>query len=299
MTERVLPQPVTHLTEFWDGYNGTCQETALAVSTAAARGFVATEQYMVDITHQMAAMGILSSPNGSSTLSAGYKWLTSKKYVVYQWRNYNYYIAQSDWVKALQVNAGIRPIVLMVANGQALVDNVTGARDESGLHYHYIAIVGMLDSKRFICADGDNPEVTRRFQVYTLQTLINAHPCGYIIIDMQRPKAPPVQVRPMLQLSQATKYFTEESNGNWKSIHTGKVLGGAILAAYRSWPAEGTLYGLTAWGLPVSDEIVKQKSPEVIIQHFERCTVAYDPKHALDWPAGASGDVYITHSNVQ
>jgi len=90
---------------------------------------------------------------------------------------------RSDWHKALLDSAGLRPILLQVANGQVLADIETGSRDESSLHYHAIAIVGRQDNG-YICADGDNPQVSERFQIYPYETLANAVPCGLLILDM-------------------------------------------------------------------------------------------------------------------
>ena len=76
---------------------------------------------------------------------------------------------------------------MQVAVGMALVDAETQIRDEAQqLHYHAIAIVGRQDDG-YLVADGDHPQVTERFQVYTYATLQAAQPCGLLVLDMPPP----------------------------------------------------------------------------------------------------------------
>ena len=90
-----------------------------------------------------------------------------------------------DWRDLLAAHTGLRPIVLQVARGEALTDAETGAHDEVGLRYHALAIIGSRDDA-YLAVDGDNPEVTRRFQVYSPATIAAALPCGLLILEMQR-----------------------------------------------------------------------------------------------------------------
>jgi hypothetical protein len=182
----VLPD-AGHISEFADGFTGTCTQTALEVCLACAEHRPPTQDHMVTITKDMIAKGLCSA-NGAATLWA----------VAHEARDLGHTVAiewdyqeplQGDWHKVLMDNAGLRPILLQVAVGMALVDGETGSRDEQQLHYHAIAIVGMQDDG-YIVADGDNPQVPNRFQIYSFDTLQAARPCGLMVLNM--PVAPDV-----------------------------------------------------------------------------------------------------------
>ncbi len=180
----VLPD-AGHISEFADGFNGTCTQTALEVCLACAEHRLPAQDHMVAITREMIAKGLCGA-NGATTL-----WAVAREArdlghtVAIEW-DYQEPL-QGDWHKVLLDNAGRRPILLQVAVGMALVDAETSARDEQQLHYHAIAIVGLQDDG-YIVADGDNPQVQDRFQIYTFDTLQAARPCGLLVLDM--PAAP-------------------------------------------------------------------------------------------------------------
>ena len=188
MTTIILPH-AGHITEFADGFNGTCTQTALEVCIAASTGRAPTTDDMVHITRDMIAKK-LCSPNGAATIAAITQEARDLGSVIQEEWDFG---GMKDWITLLRQNAGVQPILLQVANGQALVDVETGARDEAGLHYHAIAVVGKQDNG-YIVADSDNPQVTDRFQVYPLDTLKASQPCGLLMIGMKvepEPALPP------------------------------------------------------------------------------------------------------------
>lgn len=170
----------SHLTEFAGGYTGTCGETALAVALGCALGQPATDAAMLAITSQMRAAGQAAS-NGASTIAALHDEAVRQGAVI---AAYAPYAEPFDfgWQAYLATYAGQVPIVLEFANAQALTDVVTGARDEAGVHYHFICVVGVAASGEYLCADGDNWQVTTRYQTYTTATLAAAVPCAVLAL---------------------------------------------------------------------------------------------------------------------
>jgi len=176
----ILPN-AAHMTEFVGGLNGDCVETAMAVACGIARGAPANAESILAIVHSMQAEGI-SSANGETTINAAHDWLVQQGYAIVAYVPYAEQFG-GDWLALLRQHAGYHPIVLNVANGQALVDVETGIADEPRLHYHGLAVVGRQEDG-YICADGDNHEVMDRFQIYPASTIEAAQPCGMIVLGM-------------------------------------------------------------------------------------------------------------------
>ncbi len=173
-----------HLSEFVGGYTGICGETALAVALAAANYREATPQDILDITAAMRAAG-LAEANGASTLAGLAAFAKTRSAVVEQ--EYPYQADNFpgvDWANLLLSFAGHAPMVLQLANGQALSDAVTGAHDESGVKYHFIAVLGRTVGGAYLCADGDNPQATTGYETYTEPDLAAAQPCALLILKM-------------------------------------------------------------------------------------------------------------------
>ncbi|MGZ6281693.1 MAG: hypothetical protein ACXWQ5_00100 [Ktedonobacterales bacterium] len=179
----ILPSPVGRISEFFAGFTGTCGETALSVALCAAAGTVVTEQYMVDLTHEMINHS-WASANGASAIGGLANEARLRGFSI---TNYGYSEPFNvDWHAMLIQWAGVKPIVLEFANGQALHDVETGSGENAvNLHYHYICIVGKQDDG-YICADGDNFQVLSRFQIYSYGVLQAAQPCAMIIVEMNR-----------------------------------------------------------------------------------------------------------------
>ncbi len=174
------------LSEFFGGYNGDCGETALAAAIAARQNRRMTFSDIAYITQWLIAHGDASS-NGATTVVALAAFCDAHNVARSFTKTYNGdYWQQSEWHPLLLSNAGIKPILLEVANGQALQDVETGASDEAGVRYHYITVIGkQLDG--YICTDGDNANVpvggaATRYQIYSIGKLAAALPCGAIIL---------------------------------------------------------------------------------------------------------------------
>ncbi len=104
---------------------------------------------------------------------------------------------------------------------------------------------------------------------------------------------PPEEI-PMLDIQEASGYFTEKNEKCWRGIKHGHEFDvhDGILNFYRRFGGDAH-NGLTYLGLPLSAEIpIPNKSPATF-QRFERATVCYDPvPRQIDSPPG-SGDVYL------
>lgn len=160
-------------------YNGTCGECALEVAKAAIKGLKSSQLDMIAITHDMQNHGEASS-NGASTMAgladeAGRQGLTILHVTDYQQP------LQENWHQEFLDNAGINPIIIEIANGQALQDIQTSAKDESGLQYHYIVILNK-QALGYIVNDGDSPEAATTFPVYSYADIASAIPCAIMIL---------------------------------------------------------------------------------------------------------------------
>ncbi len=185
---RVLPS-FARFSEFAGGFNGTCTQAALAICIGAAKGKAATQDDMLWLVHDMLQKK-LCGPNGASTLAAAAaeaRDVLGVAGVAIEWDYADPF--GHDWAATVQRYAGVQPMVLQVLNGQALRDAETGVADESGLHCHAVAIGGR-QGDGFVCADGDHPQVSQRYQVYSLDTLAAARPCGLLMLNLVGPRVP-------------------------------------------------------------------------------------------------------------
>jgi hypothetical protein len=176
-----------------------------------------------------------------------------------------------------------KPVLLGFTNGQAL------AGDEHGLHGHEIVVLHPMTAQGYPCGDGDNPRCRDGELVYyPLSMLEAAAPDSAYVLE----EVPGMT----LQLSDAAvaAYFEGQADGSWKCKQTGHTIAAGMLATYRDIAALGTLAGLTALGLPLSD-IVYQPAGECAVQAFERGILVWDPKRKLDNPPGVVGDYYLAH----
>lgn len=189
----ILPAPVGRLTEFAGGFSGACGPTAATVAAGAAQGFVISEQTMINTTREMQAHG-WASANGASSIYGVDNWLK-----MHGLSTTLYGYAEPfpvDWHSIILAQAGVRPVIVEIANGQALHDVETGSGENAvNLHYHFICIVGK-QADGYIVADGDNFQVLSRFQIYSYAVLAAARPCAMIVVNMARKAAPPVSNLP-------------------------------------------------------------------------------------------------------
>ncbi len=176
-----------------------------------------------------------------------------------------------------------KPVLLGFTNGQAL----TG--DEVGLHGHEIVVLHPFDAGKsgYPCGDGDNPACRQGELVYyPLGMLEAAAPDSAYILE----EVPGMT----LEIGQVAGYFESRADGSWQCKQTGFVLSQGMLEQYRNAPAPGSLAGLTALGLPLSN-ILYQPEGGCAVQVFERGILAWDPSRKLDNPPGVVGDYYLVH----
>ena len=99
----------------------------------------------------------------------------------------------------------------------------------------------------------------------------------------------------IINIEDVSGYFTEnKTNGMWTCRQNGYIIGNAILREYRERGGR-YLCGLTALGLPLSNEI--GIAGIGAYQKFERGILVYDPGFKYDWPAGhdRANAVYAAH----
>jgi hypothetical protein len=276
--------------------NGTCVEAsalmcAMALSPArfqqAPAGFGDYLQQMVN--EWRAEFPADVSPNGASNFVDAADWLRDQG------------LSALDDVLP-SVPDGFAEMQQGIPAGNVYLVGVTNAQalpgDEPGVHNHGLCAFGVDDAGNILCGDPDNWRANvnmpgnpvGEFVTYTRADFSNA-----AISSLTKVWGG------MLDISQVSGFFTALSDTAWSCKQNGFVVQDGLLAAYRSWPAQGTLAGLTALGLPL--ENFKPAGPGRGTQTFERGTLHYDPvdsgtgTRALDNPPGASGPVYIAHVN--
>lgn len=100
-----------------------------------------------------------------------------------------------------------------------------------------------------------------------------------------------------ISIGDVSAFYTEIDPQHWVSKTGNYPVQMGILAAYQSWPSNGSLAGLTALGLPLGGPQYQDqtKYPGVALQVFERGALVYDPNRVYDNPPGAVGPVYLAH----
>lgn len=177
--------------------SGTCTQTAAAVLAAASLGnptnhdgLVALMLSMYDAQRKRETNDPLHSaaPNGASTvLSMAYELRQRVVPVSIEWDYAGDTMpAERDWHAVLRENAGVKPILLQIANAQALRDISTGTAVavNQGVKYHAICVVGKAQ-EGYIVADGNNPRVEQEFACYPMWAIEQALPCGLIMADVK------------------------------------------------------------------------------------------------------------------
>jgi hypothetical protein len=192
-------------------------------------------------------------------------------------------IMDGNWWANMQTGLQEHAVFLVgVTNAQGLPG------DESGVHNHGLAALGIDANGNIICGDPDNwaaqvnmpGNPVGNFVTYTQQDFINGSISSL------------TKVYPsMLSLSnpEVAKYFSQGTGHAWKCSN-GFVLQDALLDFYCSMT--GAVGGLTDLGLPLSNEVYGHTAAGTCYQLFERGVLVYDPNHVVDFPPGA-GMVYI------
>lgn len=99
----------------------------------------------------------------------------------------------------------------------------------------------------------------------------------------------------VLTIDQASNYFTETTPGQrWHCKQTNQDIAFGILTYYRTCSGTG-LNGLSLFGLPTSAEQNVPGYKNVVVQHFERAVLAYDPQKEMDSVPGITGPCYPAH----
>lgn len=200
---RLVPN-AQHIKEFYGGYNGTCTQTSAAMCLASALGTPTDHDgvvnLMLDMTKDMIAAGTASA-NGAATVANMAAELRKRgASIATEWPYAGDRLPQ-DWVSLLRANAGIRPILLQLANAQAITDAYGHAQD-GGVHYHATAIMG-LANEGYVVADPNNPNVESTLDTYPLWALNAASPCGLIMLNVTAKSAPTPSPAPSPPASEA------------------------------------------------------------------------------------------------
>lgn len=180
-----------HIKEFYGGFTGTCTQTSAAMCLASAEGTPDTHDgvvnLMLSMTHDMIAANTAAA-NGAATVANMAAELRKRGGSVATEWDYASDRLPQDWISLLRANAGIRPILLQLANAQAITDAYGHAQD-GGVHYHAIAVLGIAN-EGYVVADPNNPNVENTLDTYPLWALNNASPCGLIMLNVKAQATP-------------------------------------------------------------------------------------------------------------
>lgn len=187
----------------WDSlynktWHDTCGEFALSHAEAQADGRVQNDADMLAVTHDMITAGLRAVAGGGTTLYGLAREAERKEYkIALEW-DYSSNFAH-DWHTTIKDNAGRKPIVLFFTLAQNLVDAETGigyswrtpwVQDvvNHPLQGHFIEVTSVFD-EGYLCVDGANPDVLKRYQVYRYDVLNSAQVRGLLMLE---PKGTPV-----------------------------------------------------------------------------------------------------------
>lgn len=204
-----VPVYQPHASQFAFGLKGSCTLLALAAADVISKGMGAyvldphapnpnpataenVQAVMLRI-YQEARRNNLCQPNGAATQA---DMLRMAYLIDLPVRDVLYYAEPQPlevWVDFLRryVAHASRPypVLMQVANGQALKDVQTGAADESDLRYHALCVYGTKTSPDdnqsggYVCCDGDSPVINDHPVIYNLATLATARPVSMIAFD--------------------------------------------------------------------------------------------------------------------
>ena len=192
MSEIMCAAPLVRGSEFFlndQGQRlfGTCGQRALA---SAASSVLGTNVSPLGIYDSMRTHG-WADPSGACTIGGLDSQALQMNLPVADLEGYGEpWSGWLGWLSA-QINVG-NPVVLEVANGQALVDSVSGEGENAqNLQYHFIAVLGM-DDHGFWCADGcsfaggnnnqNGFNAANVLQYYTDAVMGAARPCAALAL---------------------------------------------------------------------------------------------------------------------
>ncbi|HET8906134.1 MAG TPA: hypothetical protein VFN11_04130 [Ktedonobacterales bacterium] len=192
MDELWLPGVIHRETEFVGGLTAACGPNALSM---AERWADQSALSTLDVYRRMRAANLCDT-SGSSTLSG---LLTDAQRNHYTVASLPYHEPMPDatWRGFFQAHVGHQAIVFETANGQALVDSLTGKGENAhNLHYHFVMVAGWHPGgvshhpqahgktlpPGWWCADGDNFDAGDVLQFYPDSVLAASKPCGALAI---------------------------------------------------------------------------------------------------------------------
>ena len=211
---RQVPNLV-HISEFSKGsngeqFNGTCTQASAAMILTAANGLANDYQSVVDLMISMRDVMFqdgTASANGAATFANIASELDRRGADIAVHWDYQGDSLPQDWVGYLRANAGIKPIMVQLANAQAIV-NVSGTDQDVGVHYHALTILGVTDTG-YIVGDPNNPNVVNDTDIYPLWALQNASVCALIALNV---KAQPQEVTPMATVATVPDGWHDDGN---------------------------------------------------------------------------------------
>jgi len=165
---------------------GACGPTALAAALTAATGRLTTPQTVMD------AMNIAGLCDSNGVTNAGKIATAASTLYKLAPRASHFWTTDywSGWRAFLVAYLRTCAIVCELANGQALVDFITGLGENArNLRYHFIAIVGYHPGdahkpEGIWVADGDSFATGDRLQFIPLTTFAKALPCAMVALPV-------------------------------------------------------------------------------------------------------------------
>jgi hypothetical protein len=184
-----LPGRVDRESEFVGGLSGACGPNAAAM---AERWADQSRLGTLDVYHRMRAAGRCDA-NGAATLAALAEDAGAAGYRL-DVLPYREPMPEADWRAFFDAHVGREALVFETANGQALVDALSGLGENArNLHYHFVLVAGWHPggwSARagralpagWWCADGDNFTTGDVLQFYPDGVVAAARPCAAMAI---------------------------------------------------------------------------------------------------------------------
>jgi len=167
-------------------YTGACGWAALAAACVSATlPITETTQnavsFMCGITRNAIAAK-RSTANGVTTMKGVHDQAIAEHFTIAEpYIQFQNPIPSETLHSLLLQMAGVRPIVLMVTNGQAL-HATNGSHTEPGLHGHFISVLG-INPSGYVCQDGDNNMIATDMPVYPWASIEAAQVAGFLMLE--------------------------------------------------------------------------------------------------------------------